>query len=383
MRAIYLDHAATTAIRPEVREAMTPFQDERFGNPSSQHRWGRQARNALEEARERVAGGLGARRREIIFTGGGTEADNLAVLGRWRTVCHDGRGPVVYSAIEHKAVASAAQQAGEEGARVIVLGVDGNGRVDLGALDEALHTAPCVVSVMWGNNEVGTVQPVAQIAARCTDAGATFHTDAVQAFGKVRVRVDEVPCSLLSLSAHKIGGPKGIGALFLRDSVAVLPLTHGGGQERQLRPGTENVAAAVGFAVAAELAAHALESESARLAGLRDRLQAGLLERVPDLVVIAADAERLPHVLTVSLQDTDQESLLIGLDLEGLAVSGGSACQSGAIAPSHVLVAMGRAQPGSASVRMSLGHPTTEADVAAAIDIFVTVSGRMRVGAVA
>jgi cysteine desulfurase len=362
---------------------MTPFLDERFGNPSSLHRWGRQARNALEESRERVAAALGARRREIVFTGGGTEADNLAVLGRWRTVCREGRGPVVCSAIEHKAVASAAHQAGDEGARVIILGVDGEGRVDLGALDEALKTAPCVASVMWGNNEVGTVQPAGEIAARCTDAGAIFHTDAVQAFGKVRVRVDEVPCSLLAVSAHKIGGPKGIGALFLRDGVAVLPLTHGGGQERQLRPGTENVAAAVGFAVAAELATQAMEVESARLASLRDRLQAGLLERIPDLVVIAVDAERLPHVLTVSLPDTDQESLLIGLDLEGLAVSGGSACQSGAITPSHVLVAMGRAQPGSASVRMSLGHPTTEADVAAAMDIFVTVSGRMRVGAVA
>jgi cysteine desulfurase len=381
--AIYLDHAATTSLRPAVREAMTPFLDERFGNPSSQHRWGRQARNALEEARERVAAALGARRREIIFTGGGTEADNLAVLGRWRTVCRDGGGPVVHSAIEHKAVASAAQQAGDEGARVIVLGVDGDGRLDLGALDEALQTAPCVVSVMWGNNEVGTVQPITEIASRCSDAGATFHTDAVQAFGKVRVRVDEVPCSLLAISAHKIGGPKGIGALFLRDGVAVLPLTHGGGQERQLRPGTENVAAAVGFAVAAELATQALEVESARLTALRDGLQARLIERVPDVAVVAAGTERLPHVLNVLLPDTDQEALLIGLDLEGLAVSGGSACQSGAITPSHVLVAMGRAQPGSASVRMSLGHPTTQADVAAAVEIFAMVSGRVRVSAVA
>jgi cysteine desulfurase len=383
VRPVYLDHAATTQIRSEVREAMLPFLDERFGNPSSTHRWGRQARNALEESRERIAASLGAHRREIVFTGGGTEADNLAVLGRWKTVCLDGRGPVVYSAIEHKAVGSAARQAGEEGARVIVLGVDGDGRIDLGALDEALKTLPCVVSVMWGNNEIGTLQPVEQIADRCRAAGVTFHTDAVQAFGKVRVRVDEVSCDLLALSAHKIGGPKGIGALFLRDNVAVLPLTHGGGQERQLRPGTENVAGAVGFAVAAELAVKTLEQESSRLRTLRDRLQARLLERIPDIMVMARDAERLPHVLNVLLPDVDQEALLIGLDLEGLAVSGASACASGTVAPSHVLTAIGRVLPGSASIRMSLGHPTTESDVDAAIEVLANVCARVRVSALA
>jgi cysteine desulfurase len=240
-------------MRPEVRDAMGPYLDERFGNPSSIHRWGRQARNALEEARERVAAALGAGRREIIFTGGGTEADNLAVLGRWRAHCRrrDGaHGAVVCSAVEHKAAGAAAQCAAEEGAELILLGVDEDGRVDLAALDEALRVEPCVVAVMWANNEVGTVQPVADIGGRCRAAGIVFHTDAVQAFGKVRVRVDETPCDMLALSAHKVAGPKGIGALFVREGVQILPLVYGGGQERELRPGTENVAAAIGMATA-------------------------------------------------------------------------------------------------------------------------------------
>jgi hypothetical protein len=254
--SVYLDHAATTPIRPEVRAAMAPYLDERFGNPSSLHRWGRQARNALEEARERVAAVLGASRREIIFTSGGTEADNLAILGRWRSACGPraaragagvaagapaGSGVVAYSAIEHKAVSAAAKCAAEEGADLILLAVDEDGIVQIDALDEALRVQPCVVSVMWANNEVGSIQPVIEIGTRCRAAGVVFHTDAVQAFGKVPVRVDHTPCDLLAISAHKVGGPKGIGALYIRDSTVVLPLVHGGGQERELRPGTENV----------------------------------------------------------------------------------------------------------------------------------------------
>src|SRR5690606_13126324 len=218
---IYLDHAATTAMRPEVVEAMLPYFQDSFGNASSAHRWGRQARNALEQARERLAAALGAKRREIVFTGSGTEADNIAVLGRWRTACREGtRGAIVCSAVEHKAVGAAAKEAGHDGASVILLAVDENGRVELGSLDEALAANPCVVSVMWGNNEVGTVQPVYEIAERCRSRGVPFHTDAVQAFGKVRVNVSELPCDLLSLSAHKISGPKGIGALFIREGVS-------------------------------------------------------------------------------------------------------------------------------------------------------------------
>jgi cysteine desulfurase len=378
---VYLDHAATTALRPEVRDAMAPYLDERFGNPSSMHRWGREARNALEEARERLAAAIGARRREIVFTGGGTEADNLAVLGRWRSACRNGggAGAVVCSAVEHKAVGAAAKHAAEEGAALILLGVDEEARVDLGALDEALATEPCVVSVMWANNEVGTIEPVAEIGRRCRERGVVFHTDAVQAFGKVRVDVRDTACDLLSLSAHKISGPKGIGALYIREGTVVLPLVHGGGQERELRPGTENVAAAVGFARAAELAVADQEHEGDRLRALRDRLETGLRQHVPDLLVNGAAAPRLPHILNVTVPDADQEGLLIGLDLEGVAASGASACQSGTVQPSHVLAAMGRLRPAAAAVRFSLGRTTRASDIDFAIGAVVRVVEQLRV----
>jgi cysteine desulfurase len=377
---VYMDHAATTALRPEVRDAMLPYFDERFGNPSSVHRWGRQARNALEEARERVAAAIGAKRREVVFTGGGTEADNMAVLGRWRSSCRDSGkgGAVVCSAIEHKAVGAAAQCASTEGAELIVLGVDEDGRVELASVDEALTAQPCVVSIMWANNEVGTIEPVAQIGARCRSAGVVFHTDAVQAFGKVRINVEH--CDLLSLSAHKVAGPKGIGALYIREGVNVLPLVHGGGQERELRPGTENVAAAVGFAVAAELAAREQEHEAARLLGLRTYLEARLREQVPELVINGPAEGRLPNIVNVTVPDADQEGLIIGLDLEGVAASGASACQSGTVKPSHVLQAMGRLQPNSGSVRLSLGRTSTRDEVEYAAAAFARVVEQLRVG---
>jgi cysteine desulfurase len=357
------------------------------------HRWGRQARNALEEARERLAGSIGATRREIVFTGGGTEADNMAVLGRWRSACRDERaagsgagnggrrsgGAVVCSAIEHKAVGAAAQCAADEGAELITLAVDGDGRVDLDAVVEALRARPCVVSVMWANNEVGTIQPVAAIGARCRDAGVIFHTDAVQAFAKLRVRVDETPCDLLSLSAHKVAGPKGIGALFIRQDTVVLPLVYGGGQERDLRPGTENVASAVGFAVAAELAAAEQEEEAARLGGLRAHLEHGLRELLPELVVNGPADGVLPNILNVTVPGADQEGLLIGLDLEGVAASGASACQSGTVKPSHVLAAMGRIRTGDASVRLSLGRTPTADEIDYAIAAFGRVVEQLRV----
>ncbi|HEX6940726.1 MAG TPA: cysteine desulfurase family protein [Longimicrobiales bacterium] len=381
MDRIYLDHAATTPVRAEVGEALCAALEEFPGNPSSQHAWGRAARMRLEEARERLASVLGAARQEVFFTSGGTMADNLAVLGRWRAVRREGRGgAVVYSAIEHKAVIGAAEAAGREGAERVVLAVDGEGRVEPASLDEALRAEPVVVSVMWGNNEVGVLQPVAEIAARCRDAGVVFHTDAVQALGKVPVRVDRIPVDLLTVTAHKIGGPKGIGALYVRQGVAVEPLVHGGGQERGLHPGTENVAGAVAFALAAELAERERGVEAARLAALRDRLQALLLERVDGLIVNAGGAPRLPHILNVSLPDTDQEALLIALDLEGVAVSSGSACQSGTIEPSHVLIAMGRGDPEEASIRFSVGRTTTVEMVEVAAERFANVVARVRRG---
>jgi len=374
VNAIYLDHAATTPLRAEVREAMIPLLDGRFGNPSSAHRFGREARAALEEARERAAGALGASRHEIVFTCAGTEADNLAVLGRWRA---RGEGPVVCSAVEHKAVLKAAARAHAEGAPLVVLGVDGEGRVDAAALDDVLRSGPSVVSVLWGNNEVGTLQPVQEIAERCAGAGVILHSDAVQAFGKVRVRVDETPCDLLSLSAHKFGGPKGIGLLFVRDGVALEPLSHGGGQEHGLRPGTENVAMAVGLATAIEIAAAAQESECSRLGALRDRLERALVMAVPGVVVNAGGAPRLPHILNVSIPAVDQEALLVALDLEGVAVSVASACQSGAAEPSHVLTAMGRILENGAAIRLSVGWTSTESEIDHAAAVIPAIAGRV------
>jgi cysteine desulfurase len=379
MEFIYLDYAATTPLRAEVRDSVVEAWAE-FGNPSSLHRWGRQARTRLEESRERLAAVLGAKRREVVFTGSGSEADNLAVLGRWRAWRRGGAAPglVVCSAIEHSAVLGAIRAAGREGAEVLILGVDDEARLDPGALEEALMARPALVSVMWANNEVGTLQPVTRLAERCREAGVVFHSDAVQALGRERIRLDEVPCDLLTVSAHKIGGPTGIGALFVREGTELEPLVYGGGQEEGLRAGTEAVAAAVGFAVAAELAEREREMEYVRLAGLRDRLEAGLCSRLPGTVVNGGNAPRLPQLLNISIPDVDRELLLMSLDLEGIGASSGSACRSGAIDPSHVLVAMGRGAARETQLRLSLGRATTPPEIDEAIERIVGVVTRVR-----
>lgn len=374
---IYLDHGATTPLRPEARAAMEPFLTERYGNAASLHRAGRGARAALEEARERVAGVLDADRSEIVFTGGGTEADNLAVLGRWRAL----GGGLAVSAIEHSAVLEAAAQAGREGAAVTVVAVREDGTLDLDALAEALEEPQAVVSVMWGNNEVGTLQPVGPIAELCRDRGAVFHTDAVQAVGHVPVSVRDVPCDLLALSAHKFGGPQGVGALFVRRGTVLTPLVYGGGQEYGLRAGTSNVAGAVGLAEALAVATADLAGERTRLGALRDRLQASLLEDVPGLRVHGSQESRLPHVLSVALDGVEADVLLPALDLAGLAISAGSACHTGSSTPSHVLLAMGADH--GAAIRFSLGWTTTEDEIATAATAFAQVVDRVRAARVA
>ncbi|NJD09512.1 MAG: cysteine desulfurase [Gemmatimonadetes bacterium] len=376
MDTIYLDHAATTPLRPEVRAAMEPFLGTRFGNPSSTHRWGRAARTALEEARERIAAALGASAAEVVFTSGGTESDNLAVLGCWRA--RHASTAVVLSAVEHPAVNEAARQAAREGAELVILGVDEQGRVAADAALEALSARPAVVSVMWGNNEVGTLQPVRDVAAACRERGVPFHTDAVQAFGKARIRVAECGCDLLSVSGHKLGGPMGVGALFIRDGLDLAPLGFGGGQQRARRPGTEAVAAAVGLARAAELADAEVQQESRRLAELRDALEERVTAALPGVTVNGAGAPRLPHIASINVTGTDGEALLIGLDLAGLAVSGGSACHSGSFGSSPVIAAMGRARQGEASVRFSLGRTTTAAEIEAAAERFAAVVRQLR-----
>jgi cysteine desulfurase len=379
--AVYLDHAATTPVRPEVLEAMLPYLTEQaFGNPSSAHRFGRAARGGIEQARREIAKGLGAEPNQVIFTSGGTEADNLSVLGgALASRERGGRMGVAVSATEHKAVLAAAHAVCHLGGTETILPVGPAGRLDLDALDAALAQRPAVVSVMWVNNEVGTVQPVREIAERCHAAGVTFHTDAVQAFGKLPVSIHDLPCTLLTISGHKIGAPKGIGALIVRDRQAVEAIIHGGGQQYGLRPGTENVAGAVALGRAVQLAAEEQAAEAERLRGLRDQLAARLLAAVPDLVVNGEAGERAPHVLNVSVAGADSEALLMHLDLAGVAASSGSACSTGAVEPSHVLTAMGMPRDlALGAIRFSLGHGSTPADVERVIEVMPAVVTKVR-----
>lgn len=376
---IYLDHAATTPVRPEVLEAMQPFYGPRFGNPSSTHRWGREARTALDEARERVARCLGAHADEICFTSGGTEGDNLAILGGWRVLKSKGRNAIVTSPIEHKAVLQSVHQASREGAEERMLEVDANGVVSLASVRSLVRDDTALCSVMWVNNEIGTIQPIAEIAGIAKSHGAIMHTDAVQAFGKVTIDAKAIPFDFLAISGHKIGAPKGIGATFIRRGTALEPLFFGGSQDRGRRPGTENVAFAVALATAAELAIAEHEREGARLEALRDRLEAAILAKLPDAVIHGRGVPRAPHICNVSIPGTDSESLLMALDLQGIACSGGSACQSGSVSASHVLTALGvSAAIAGAAVRMSLGSLTTEESIARVAEVFPALALKAR-----
>jgi cysteine desulfurase len=358
---------------------MQPFFGERFGNPSSLHRWGRQARVALDEARERLARTLNAHPDEVCFTSGGTEADNLAILGSARAARASGRTAIVSTPIEHKAVLAAVHQAAREGFEERLVSVNADGLVELSDFARLVDARVALCSVMWVNNEIGTIQPIHQLAEIAKTAAALFHTDAVQAFGKIAIDVQALPVDLLTVSGHKIGAPKGIGAIFIRRGTKLESLFHGGAQDAGRRPGTENVAAAVGFARAAELAMEEREQEWTRLAAMRDRLEQALLDRIPDAVVHGRGAPRAPHILNISVPGTDSESLLMALDLAGVACSSGSACQSGSVTPSHVLTALGvRSELGSAAIRMSLGSMTTEDCVARVSELFPALIGKAR-----
>jgi cysteine desulfurase len=383
---IYLDHAATTPVLPEVRDAMLPFLgEEAFGNPSSSHAFGRSARAAVEHAREQVAAAAGAEPQQVFFTSGGTEADNLAVLGSALARRNDRQtlagAHLVSTPTEHKAVLAALHEAERQGARVTLLAVDASGAVDLAALDEALaeHHRPTLVSVMWANNEVGTLQPVAEIAARCAGAGVAFHTDAVQAFGKVPVDLRGITWAAVSVSAHKIGGPKGVGALVVREPGSFASLIHGGSQQRGLRPGTENVPGIVGFGRAAELAARERPAKALAWAAMRDALQRAISERVPDTVAHGAAGPRVPNILNVSAAGTDSESVLMHLDLAGVAAASGSACTTGSVEPSHVLLAMGvRPDLAAAGVRFSFGALSREEQVPRVAETYAAVVAKVR-----
>ena len=368
---IYLDHAATTPVRAEVLEAMQPFFGARFGNPSSVHRWGREARTALDEAHERVGRCLGASADEVIFTSCGTEADNMALLGVWRARRAEGRSAVVTTPIEHKAVLAAAHQVTKEGGDERMLAMTNDGLVSDASFDALVRDDVAICSVMWVNNEIGVIQPIGDLARRAKARGVAFHTDAVQAFGKVLIDARTTPFDVLSISGHKIGAPKGIGVLYVRRGTPIEPLMFGGAQDRGRRPGTENVAMAVGLAKAAELAVAEREHEWKSLELLRNRLERALLEQIPDAVIHGRAAPRAPHIMNISVPGTDSESLLIALDLRGIACSAGSACQSGSITPSHVLAAIGvPADLASSAIRMSLGCLSNDACVDRVIDVF-------------
>jgi cysteine desulfurase len=381
MERIYLDHNATTPLDPAVLEALLPYLREAYGNASSVHSQGRAAREAVERAREQVAQLLGADAREIVFTSGGTEADNLALRGVVEVARPKGGGAphVITSAIEHPAVLNTGQYLERQNCRVTYLPVDRNARVDPEALRSVIDDATVLVSVMHANNEVGTLQPVAELARLAHERGIPVHTDAVQSVGRVAVAVDALGVDLLSISGHKIYGPKGIGALYIRRGTRISPLMHGGHQERRRRGGTENVPGIVGLGKACELARVRFTEVAQHEARLRDRLERGILERVPQVLVNGHPTERLPNTLNIGFRFVEGESLLMNLDLEGISVSTGSACSSGDLAPSHVLMAMGLpVEDAHGTLRFSLGKGNTEAEIDRTIDAVARVVERVR-----
>ncbi len=377
---LYADCNATTPLDPEVRVAMAEALDEGFGNPSSLHQAGQQARRLVERARAQVAALVGARPDEILFTSGGTEADNLAVLGAVAGV-PPGRRRLVTTSVEHQAVLGPCEHLRAAGADVVLAGVDGEGRLLLDALARTVGPETALVSVMLANHDTGVVQPVAEVAGLARAAGALVHTDAVQAAGKLPIDVDALGVSLLSLSSHKLHGPKGAGALYVRRGVTVRPLVHGGRQERTLRPGTENVPAVVGFGKACELARSRLAADAAHLRELRDRFEQALMARVQGCEVngsVSAGA-RLPNTSNLAFAGVDAEALTVRLDLLGMAASRGSACSAGDPAPSHVLLAMGQsAARARSAVRFSFGRTTAAADIDRAVELVAAAVQKLR-----
>ncbi|RLC73386.1 MAG: cysteine desulfurase NifS [Chloroflexi bacterium] len=378
MRRIYLDYAATTPTHPEVVQAMLPYFTENFGNPSSVHSLGQEASLAVEEAREKVAHLIGARPQEIFFTSGGTEANNLAIKGV--ALANQNRGNhIITTPIEHHSVLETCKFLEESGFEITYLPVDGQGLVDPGNVRKALTPKTMLISIMLANNEVGTIEPLAEIGKIAREAEVYFHTDAVQAVGHIPVDVEELGVDLLSASAHKLYGPKGIGALYIRKGTRLVPLAHGGEQESGHRAGTENVPGIVGFGKAAEIAEGEMEEEAKRLASLRDRLITGVLSSVERAWLNGHPIQRLPNNANLSFEFIEGESLMLSLDLESICVSTGSACSSTSLAPSHVLLAMGLPpEKALSSLRITLGRWTTEEDIEQVLEALPRAVARLR-----
>jgi cysteine desulfurase len=376
MKTIYFDHAATTPVDPRVLEAMLPYFSECYGNPSELHRLGREGRAAVEESRAKVAAALGAGEKEIVFTSGGTEADNLALFGY---LARFQPGHLIVSAVEHPAVMETARALNRLGWAVDFVPVDGEGVVDVDAYEQAFRDDTRLASIMFANNVVGTVQPVAELARIAHDKGAVFHTDAVQAVGSLPVSVAELGVDMLSLSGHKLYGPKGVGALYVKRGTRLQPVMHGGGHERRLRSGTENVPGIVGLGEAITLATERLPEVRPRLEALRDRLGRGVVELIPEVTYLGHPTQRLPGNVAFSVRYVEGESMLLQLDAQGFMVSSGSACASGSLEPSHVVLALGlAAEEAHGSMRVSLGKENTEEEVDAFLDAFPPIVDKLR-----
>ena len=378
MKRIYLDNAATTAVRAEVVDAMLPYLTERYANPSSPHSSGQRARRALDDARERAAAAIGAKATEFVFTGGGSEANSLAIFGIMDAYAERGSG-FITSAVEHHAVLHAADALRRRGADVTVLPVDDEGFVDPDALRAALKPTTVLVSFMHANNEIGTIQRVRELADIAHAGGALVHTDAVQSTGHVKTDVAELGVDTLTMSAHKFEGPKGVGALFVKRGIRVRPRVVGGSQEFGKRAGTENVAGNVGLAAALELATTELGESAARVQALRDRLIDGSLAAIPDTACNGPRERRLPNNASLRFAGCDASAIMVALDIAGIEVSTGSACTSGSLEPSHVLTAIGlEPEAARGTVRFSLGRTTTDDEIAAVLDVLPGIVDKMR-----
>jgi cysteine desulfurase len=375
-RRVYLDHNASTPVHPEVVAAMLPYFSESFGNPSSVHAFGREAREGVETARERLARFLGARPEEIIFTSGGTESDNLALKG---LAGASGKGHLITSSIEHHAVLRTAQALERLGVAVTYLPVDGYGMVDPDDVRRAIRPDTIAISVMHANSEVGTIQPVEAIGRLAREHDIPFHSDAVQTFGKVPIDVHAFGIDLLSFSSHKVYGPKGIAGLWIRKGTRMVSIQHGGEHERRRRAGTENVPGIVGFGKAVEVRARDMRSEAHRVTALRNRLWEGIETRIPEVRLNGDPTRRLPGTVNVCFRHVESESIVLGLDLKGVGVSAGSACTSGNVEPSHVLVAMGVPLDWAmGAVRMTLGRSNTAEDIDYVLEVLPPIVERLR-----
>ncbi|HWQ43878.1 MAG TPA: cysteine desulfurase NifS [Desulfosporosinus sp.] len=379
MKRVYLDHSATTPVDPEVADLMMKYYTEKYGNPSSVHSFGREAKQGLEAARLQVAELIGAKPQEVTFTSGGTEADNLAILGTAEALRKKGKH-IITSSIEHHAVLETCEYLEKNGFELTIIPADAEAMISVEDVKKAIRPDTILISVMHANNEVGSIQPIAEIGKLAKEHGITFHVDAVQSFGKLPINVDEMNIDLLTVSSHKIYGPKGVGALYVRKGIRITPLIHGGGQEKKRRSGTENTPGIIGFGKACELAGQRMAEDAEHQTKLRDKLMNGIVERIESVKINGPIGEkRLPNNVNVGIQYVEGESLLLSLDMLGIAASSGSACTSGSLDPSHVLLAMGMIHEiAHGSLRFTLGRQNTEEEIDYVLEQLPKIIDRLR-----